>query len=79
MTLNKEAHTPKHEQKETEEKYQRAPLVMLAPAGVLLALALAVGLWPALANETRRAAAGFQDPARYCLAGPRRPLSCWRR
>ena len=70
--LNEEAHTPKHEQKETEEKYQRAPLVMLAPAGVLLALALAVGLWPALANETRRAAAGFQDPARYAslvLAG----------
>jgi len=63
--LNKEAHTPKHEQKETDEKYQRAPLVMLAPVAALLLLALGVGLWPALLNEARRAAAGFQDPVRY--------------
>lgn len=63
--LNKEAHTPKHEEKETEAKYQRAPLVMLAPVGVLLVLALGMGLWPALARETRRAASGFQDPVSY--------------
>ncbi len=65
---NKEAHTPKHEEKETEEGYRRTPFVMLAPAGVLLLLALGVGLWPVLAKEARRAAAVFQNQAAYSSA-----------
>lgn len=63
--INTEAHTPKKEETETEKKYRRAPLVMLAPVGFLFLLALAVGVWSALAQEARRSAAGFQDQAEY--------------
>lgn len=63
--INTEAHTPKREEKETEEKYRRAPFVMWAPVGILLLLALAVGLWPRLVEEARRYAASFQDQAGY--------------
>jgi multicomponent Na+:H+ antiporter subunit D len=63
--INTEAHTPQDEHKETKKKYRRAPLVMLAPVGLLLLLALAVGTWPALVREARRSAAGFHDQAGY--------------
>jgi multicomponent Na+:H+ antiporter subunit D len=63
--INKEAHTPQKEERETEDKYPRTPLVMLMPVGFLLILGLAVGLWPALVDEAQRAANDFQNPARY--------------
>lgn len=67
-TDNKDADTPQKEEKETEQKYRRTPLTMLLPAAVLLGLALGAGLWPTLANETRRAAARFQDSSAYVSA-----------
>lgn len=63
--INTEAHTPKQEKKETKESYRRAPLVMQAPVGVLLLLALTVGLWSNLIDEARRSAARFQNQAGY--------------
>jgi multicomponent Na+:H+ antiporter subunit D len=67
-TDNEDARTPKHEQKETNKKYRRAPFTMLAPVAVLLLLALGVGLWPKLATEAQRAAARFQDTSGYASA-----------
>jgi multicomponent Na+:H+ antiporter subunit D len=67
-TDNKDADTPKREEKETNKKYRRTPLTMLVPTGALLALALGVGLWPELAHEARQAATRFQDTAGYASA-----------
>ncbi len=57
--------TPKKEQKETKENYNRAPAVMTGPAMVLLALALVSGIWPGLKDHARSAAMRFEDRSNY--------------
>jgi multicomponent Na+:H+ antiporter subunit D len=56
------------EEEETEEELGRAPWVMVAPAAVLIGLALALGLVPGLTVRAERAARQFQDHAGYVAA-----------
>ncbi len=52
-------------ERETQEAEGRTPFVMLAPAAVLLAGALAVGVLPGLSGRVERAAAEFEDRTGY--------------
>ncbi len=65
---NRQAGTPQHEQKETDEDYDNPPAVMFVPAAVLVALALAAGSWPALEHHARRGGAGFIERSAYAGA-----------
>ncbi len=57
--------TPHREQKETDEKYDDPPAVMLIPIAMLIALALTAGLWPGFAPRTEQAAQRFIDRPAY--------------
>src|SRR5439155_74202 len=48
-------------QRETQQAEGRTPIVMLAPAAVLLAGALVVGVLPGVSGRVERAAAEFED------------------
>jgi multicomponent Na+:H+ antiporter subunit D len=77
---NEDASTPKREDKETQENYDRPPMVMFVPTATLLVLAVAVGLWPGLGEEAERASSRFIDWRGYVAAvlggidHPRLPL-----
>ena len=60
--------TPSHEEKEVEEKFVRPPLVMLAPIGGLLAIAIAASAVGSVEGVVRHAAQTFVDHAGYAAA-----------
>jgi multicomponent Na+:H+ antiporter subunit D len=70
----KEAGQTPAEQEEREEGREtrgargRTPATMVASAGILLAGALAVGLWPGLGADAEEASARFHDRAAYSEA-----------
>lgn len=53
------------ESSETDEGKGRTPLSMLVPAGVLVALAIALGALPGLGQVVERSAVRFQDQSAY--------------
>ena len=56
------------EDRETTSAFGRTPAVLIAPAVLLLAAGVAIGVWPHAAEDTQVAAARFQDRKAYTAA-----------
>ena len=60
--------SPGAEERETTAAFDRTPAVLVMPAVMLLAGALAIGVWPQAAERAQVAAARFEDPKSYAAS-----------